>query len=1641
MAFFDGNLWKSTAKKLEWHHRDNFLQFDFAHTVNWLDEGGTTYEFLDFLAQPGGDAVDTYADEDHSLVKYTIDQSPSTLITMFQSNTLVTGDEYLFLAECGIHGTDGLTAEGRNGNRVTIAYNGTTIATCDFTETLMTVGTQGERLAGYNIITAGAGGEVTVVGESPGYASPNIEVGAGMASVWAINMTKIRAANYAESAGGGAYTPTTAAYTTGGASLALPDADGVEDYILIYQMKGDCDSRFTQLWVALTGGPWTGDEEIWTHSPEHSYDASYVPGSQRQTMGMMILEAPAAGTTISMRCKRETTSVGPEANLVSSSMIAIKLSAFAEYYTSFTLDDANAPGNAAEKRIHTINFTTLSATGTEWLYLGGFHDYYPSSGFWAAAEINEDVNSGGDVVVSGNQAALADGDTTFRQPQATFPRSGTPTTLDVSDSVEATYDVLPAPNSAGEEWGSSSMAAIALLTGTQESFTVGNTTWKTLIQGLTIELTDPTTISSTLNVTGATDLDSTLNVDGVADFNANVDINNATLTIYDSSGSDSLAMSHDDTDFLFAFTQTQQALFTGVTASYQFDETVAIVKSGSSSFSVNDTSGSAITAQLFPASLQQSGAGAGDFFFTGMDTLRLLGGKEFHLVDSTSSDWLAMSHNGTDVDFDYQNTTNHNFNDGVVVKIWDSTDADSVAFAHDGTDLNTTFPDGTTTDWNISGITAIQAGTVDADFDAITGTSVLVDNDANVGRSLFVTEASDDQADTAGDGQFWVQDAVPNSPRFTNDTGSKFALNNVLEAAYSFDTVTASADPGAGDVRFDNATPASVTNLYISDTDDLGKDYSWILDNLATDDLITIKSESDDADYAVFAVSGTPTDNTGWWTIPVTVINSGTLPAEQDQIRIGVQKISSMSTVLSFNDLSDTGTNFTWDGSKVQIVDGTTWSTDGLHVDLTNQAGFLGDDFGIKIYAGGGRYIAYWDDTGLVGQHQTSTPYIVMDNAVSRTDPGYAFRGDSSSGIGQDSGGGEVSIIATGVEQARFDVTGNHLINSLLDAATGNEIALDLNYTTNKATSGDDTGLRINATDTASPGTSLFAEFVVGGVTKFSWSTNPTFKIYDDTGVDSAAFSHDGTDFNTTFPDGTTTDWNISGITAIQAGTVDADFDAITATSYGGITEANLLDLSATETVSGDWTFSGSVDLTGARIGLKETASVNAVVEYQDTDGTILGNVGFARGTNEFFTGTAQNDLAIESIFGEIVFATNNTERMAIANGGAVLIKNSAGGEMLTLQDTGGAGDAAAYWLQFDDSAGTRQAYIGYGSGSNSDLAINNDVHGGDVIINAENATGTNLEMARFNPDGDITFTGPSAFDVRLLGGLGLEIFDSSSIGKAQMSHDGTDFNFVFTSTTTMRLENPNGGAMLELKDSGGAGDVANPYITYYDSASTRLAWMGFGSGSTSDWSVTVDDVDGDIQLIPGTTSGWVRVLNGSDWMQMRHDGTDFNFEGVNTTDFNFDKPVTSQSNYLLEGYTGQRNVLRCLCIRIDPGSTPGTNYNITFDSVRSWNVATPTNATNMTASTTNGSFTSNANSRILTFDDYSNVIAVISSDMLYSDANNSTQDLTVDAYPSSSQLDWSLVATPGSVTQNHATMTSNSGDFVIVRFIFITNA
>ena len=98
-----------------------------------------------------------------------------------------------------------------------------------------------------------------------------------------------------------------------------------------------------------------------------------------------------------------------------------------------------------------------------------------------------------------------------------------------------------------------------------------------------------------------------------------------------------------------------------------------------------------------------------------------------------------------------------------------------------------------------------------------------------------------------------------------------------VDASWTFDTATTAADPGNKKFRLDSATLGSVTAIYLNDTTNNGFDIGTIVGFLAAGYRIYIQQKNDAARAVLLQVSGTATDNTGWWTVPVTVVSSGTL--------------------------------------------------------------------------------------------------------------------------------------------------------------------------------------------------------------------------------------------------------------------------------------------------------------------------------------------------------------------------------------------------------------------------------------------------------------------------------------------------------------------------------------------------------------------------------------------------------------------------------------------------------------------------------------------------------------------------------------------------------------------------------------------
>lgn len=98
-----------------------------------------------------------------------------------------------------------------------------------------------------------------------------------------------------------------------------------------------------------------------------------------------------------------------------------------------------------------------------------------------------------------------------------------------------------------------------------------------------------------------------------------------------------------------------------------------------------------------------------------------------------------------------------------------------------------------------------------------------------------------------------------------------------VNGTWKFDTSTTNSDPGNKNFRLNNATLASVTAIYISETSNTGVDASTAFSFLSTGDKIYIQQKNDSTKAAIFSVSGAITDNGTWVTIPVTVSKNSTL--------------------------------------------------------------------------------------------------------------------------------------------------------------------------------------------------------------------------------------------------------------------------------------------------------------------------------------------------------------------------------------------------------------------------------------------------------------------------------------------------------------------------------------------------------------------------------------------------------------------------------------------------------------------------------------------------------------------------------------------------------------------------------------------
>lgn len=130
------------------------------------------------------------------------------------------------------------------------------------------------------------------------------------------------------------------------------------------------------------------------------------------------------------------------------------------------------------------------------------------------------------------------------------------------------------------------------------------------------------------------------------------------------------------------------------------------------------------------------------------------------------------------------------------------------------------------------------------------------------------------------------QSATVTNSGDTHDAELNFGVPRgaIPAVGFNFDTSTADADPGDGDVRFNNATPASVTAIYFDNKDRDGNDVTAWLDSFDDADhsirgKLTVIAAATPYLKLTFNVTGSVVDGTGYRKVTVAHLSGATLPA------------------------------------------------------------------------------------------------------------------------------------------------------------------------------------------------------------------------------------------------------------------------------------------------------------------------------------------------------------------------------------------------------------------------------------------------------------------------------------------------------------------------------------------------------------------------------------------------------------------------------------------------------------------------------------------------------------------------------------------------------------------------------------------
>ena len=171
----------------------------------------------------------------------------------------------------------------------------------------------------------------------------------------------------------------------------------------------------------------------------------------------------------------------------------------------------------------------------------------------------------------------------------------------------------------------------------------------------------------------------------------------------------------------------------------------------------------------------------------------------------------------------------------------------------------------------------IEAGADVTDSTNVNAAGATMNTDTDVSGNSWVLDEDDLASDDA------AKLATQQSIKAYVDSRTQQAVGGI----WRFDNSTTEADPGSGDVRFNSATMASVTEIYLDSLNSNGGDVTNFVNNMvAVNDQIFLQDESDADNYIAGTITAI-TDNTGWFKIVFTNdARSGVVPGNNQSVSV-----------------------------------------------------------------------------------------------------------------------------------------------------------------------------------------------------------------------------------------------------------------------------------------------------------------------------------------------------------------------------------------------------------------------------------------------------------------------------------------------------------------------------------------------------------------------------------------------------------------------------------------------------------------------------------------------------------------------------------------------------------------------------------